>query len=82
MSRGSLGYMQAMFESALVIPSWCWSSHLCPGQPPLVAPGPPAQAQETHNFLRSVGTLCSRPIWCLARLRPGMAHVAQQPDSL
>ena len=49
-SRVSLGYVQAMFESALVILSWCWSSHLCPGQPPLVAPGPPAQAQETSQL--------------------------------
>ena len=43
MSRESLGYMQAMFESTLVIFSWCSRSHLCPGQPP-------ARAQETSQL--------------------------------
>lgn len=41
----------------------------------------PLRHRRPHNFLRSVGTVCSRPLWCLARLRPGMARVAQQPDS-
>ena len=82
MSWGSLGYMQVMFESPWLyplgagVPTFVQGS-LCSWPQVL-----PLRHRRPHNLLHSVGTVCSRLIWCLARLRPGTAHVAQQPDSL
>ena len=76
MSQGSLGYIQAMFESALVIPSWCWSSHLCPGQPLLMAPGLTAQAQETSQLIAFCGDCVFQ-----AHLVPGPTQAWDGPCS-